>query len=259
VLDATSEKRKGTNVYKSQTQPEKDSIPAGKGRTLKIFEAICAAIVTAAAAFLMIEGGLFLRELRIQVDPIAVHAQVAIQQANIDLSELFVVESSVYDATQKVSDAADQQSAYWQKTQLQVYKLITDTKEIMVRTDRSLNDILVPRISASLDASTALQVSAMRNLTDTTARIDDTIDALRPMIDNGIHATAAASAVMSDPVIHETLAHVDGAAGNVDAATSDIAEFVHRETTPVRGTWNVVKKFLQEFAGPAAQVATAVK
>ena len=47
--------------------------------------------------------------------------------------------------------------------------------------------------------------------------------------------------------------------GNLDATSSDIHAFVHRETTPVRGTWNLIKNFLMEFAGPAAQVATAAK
>jgi hypothetical protein len=219
---------------------------------MKIIESICVSIVTIAAAFVMIEGGLLFRDARLQIAAIALDADIAIQNAQGTFARASAAED-------KLSNAADEQAAYWQKTQLQVYKLITDTKEIMVRTDRSLNDILVPKISASLDASTALQVSAMRNLTDTTARVDDTIDAFRPIIDNGIRATSAAATAMSDPAIHETLGHVDGAAGNLDATTSDIHAFVHRETTPVRGTWNVIKTFLRDFAGPAAQVATSVK
>jgi hypothetical protein len=224
----------------------------GKPSEMKTFEAFCAGIVTVAAAFLMIEGGLFFRELRIQVAPIAVDADIALQNSQDAIARATAAED-------RFSEAATEQAAYWQKTQLQVYKLITDAKEIMVRTDRSLNDVLVPRVAASLDASTGLEMSAMRNLTDTTAKIDDTIDALRPMIDNGIHATAAAATAMSDPAIHETLAHVDGAAGNLDATTGDIHAFVHRETTPVRGTWTVIKAFLRDFAGPAAQVATSAK
>jgi ABC-type transporter Mla subunit MlaD len=226
---------------------------------MNLFENICLGTVTAIAAVLLIEGALFLRSARLDIAPIAASTQRAIDNADSLLHQTGVTIEQINEATQKFSAAADQQTAYWQKTQLQVYKLITDTKEIMVRSDRSLNDVLVPRISASLDASTDLQVSAMRNLTDTTARIDDTIDALRPMIDNGIRATAAAATAMSDPAIHETLTHVDGVSGNLDTTSADIQAFVHRETTPVRGTWNVVKKFLQEFAGPAAQVATATK
>ena len=108
---------------------------------MKIFEAICAAIVTAAAAFLMIEGGLFLRDARSDLAPVAFHAQSALMQAENDLRGAALVEMKILESTQKFSDAADEQAAYWQKTQLQVYKLITDTKEIMVRTDRSLNNV----------------------------------------------------------------------------------------------------------------------
>jgi len=48
-------------------------------------------------------------------------------------------------------------------------------------------------------------------------------------------------------------------ARNAADASADIKVWVHRETTPVRGTWNIVKAFLREFAGPAAQVAAAAK
>ena len=169
------------------------------------------------------------------------------------------LEQSLHDVTQGIIQQTATQAADLQKTQLQVYKAITDMKEIVVRTNKSLNDVLVPELSASLLASTALQTSAMRNLTETTTRIDATIDALQPGIDGMNKATAAAAIAMADPAIHETLTHVEGVSGNVDATTGDIRAFVHRETSPVTGTWNVIKAFLREFAGPAAQVATAVK
>jgi hypothetical protein len=222
-------------------------------------ENTCLGVVTAAAATLLFEGALFLRAMRVDLEPVAAEAQASIAAANATLQNAAALEGKISAATDKFSAAADQETAYWQKTQAQVYKLITDSKEIMVRTDRSLNDGLVPRLETTLDGTTALQASAMKNLADTTAEIDATIAALRPAIDNSVTATAAAAKNLNDLAIHETLAHVDGASANVDAATADISAFVHRETTPVRGTWNVLKKFLQEFAGPAAQVATAVK
>jgi hypothetical protein len=162
-------------------------------------------------------------------------------------------------ASTQAALAAAEQRAYWNKTSLETYKTMAALRLIIVRTDQSVNDVLVPRISASLDASTALERTATESVADTTARLDATIDALRPAIDASIAATSAAARDLSDPAIHETLAHVDGVAGNADAASRDIAAFVHRETTPARGTWNVIKSFLREFAGPAAQVATAVK
>ena len=55
------------------------------------------------------------------------------------------------------------------------------------------------------------------------------------------------------------LASGEQTTANLADTTKDIKDYVHRETAPVRGTWNVLKSFLREFAGPAAQVATAVK
>lgn len=53
-------------------------------------------------------------------------------------------------------------------------------------------------------------------------------------------------------------AHLDSASANVDATTADIHKFVHRETTPARGTWNLIKSFLG-IAAPVAQIGTALK
>ena len=61
------------------------------------------------------------------------------------------------------------------------------------------------------------------------------------------------------PGIHATFLNIASGTAHLDASAADVQTFIHRETTPVRGTWNVIKAFLQEFAGPAAQVATAAK
>jgi hypothetical protein len=198
-------------------------------------------------------------DLTRDVDSITANANTLLVTANATLAE-------AKSASTQAALAAAEQRAYWNKTSLETYKTMAALRLTIVRTDQSVNDVLVPRVSASLDASTALERTATESVADTTARLDATIDALRPAIANLVQTSAGASAAMeaagkdlSDPAIHETLAHVDGTAGNVDAASRDIAAFVHRETTPARGTWNVIKSFLREFAGPAAQVATAVK
>ena len=209
---------------------------------------------------------IFLYRLSVQLDLFNSHATTLLVTTNQAMKNIRDAAASARDASEQAKLAATEQRAYWQKTSLETYKTMASLRLTIVRIDESLNDVLVPRVAGSLDAATALETSAARNLTATTAKIDDTIDALRPMIDGGIAATAAASAAMeaagkqmSDPAIHETLSHVDGLAGNLDATSADIQAFVHRETTPVRGTWNVIKAFLRDFAGPAAQVATSVK
>jgi hypothetical protein len=61
-------------------------------------------------------------------------------------------------------------------------------------------------------------------------------------------AMKAATDDLQDPAIKETLRSVDRAAANtadttanLAATTSDIKEYVHRETAPARGFWNGVK------------------
>src|SRR6185437_14907544 len=60
-------------------------------------------------------------------------------------------------------------------------------------------------------------------------------------------------------LIRDSSANIADTTASMDASAHDVQAFIHRETTPVRGTWNVIKSFLREFAGPAAQVATATK
>jgi hypothetical protein len=230
-----------------------------RGYEWRNFQHAALGVMAMAGAFALGEAGVFFKEAREQVEPIARDADIALQNAQDAIARATAAED-------KLSAAADQQAAYWNKTSLETYKTMAALRITIVRTDQSVNDVLVPRVSASLDASTALERTATESVADTTARLDATIDALRPAIANLVQTSAGASAAMkaagkdlSDPTIHETLAHVDGVAGNADAASRDIAAFVHRETTPARGTWNVIKSFLREFAGPAAQVATAVK
>lgn len=209
---------------------------------------------------------IFLYRLSLKIDAVTVPTTSLVITANQAMQNLRDAAASARDASEQAKLAATEQRAYWNKTSLEMYKTMAALRLTIVRTDESFNNVLMPKLATSLDASVTLQESAMKDLSDAIGKVDVTIDALRPAIDGGIAATQAASAAMeaagknmADPAIHETLAHVDGVAGNLDATSGDIRTFVHRETTPVRGTWNVIKAFLRDFAGPAAQVATSVK
>lgn len=215
--------------------------------------------IAVAVLLILYKLSLFMGAVQRDADSITANVNILLNTVNATAAE-------ARDASEQAKLAAGEQRLYWQKTSLETYKTMASLRLTIVRIDKSLNDVLAPRVGNSLDAATALETSAARNLTDTTVRIDATIDDLRPAIDGGIRAAAAASTAMeaagkdmSDPAIHETLSHIDGVAGNLDATSGDIRAFVHRETAPVQGTWNVIKAFLRDFAGPAAQVATSVK
>ncbi len=57
----------------------------------------------------------------------------------------------------------------------------------------------------------------------------------------------------------QTSENISETTASMDASAHDVQSFIHRETAPARGTWNVIKSFLISFAGPMAQVATASK
>lgn len=222
---------------------------------MTLFEKICLGVVVAPAAVLLIEGALLLREARIDEDKITGETiGLALPTKN--------AEAQIASAAKTFAQVGAQERDTFQEQQQYFRDLSTRSDALLdaaTRTVNELNTSVLPRVTAALDGTTALETNAARDLTDTTIKIDDTIDALRPMIDGGIRATTAAAAALSDPSIHETEAHLDGVAGNLDATSGDVRAFVHRETAPVRGTWNIIKSFLAEFAGPLAQVATAAK
>ena len=185
---------------------------------MKWIEATCLVVVTAALTFLLYEGGMFFRDSRDQIAALGSSAQATIQHTN-----------AVED---RLSMAADEQTVYWQKTEQQVYKLVTDTKGIIVRTDRSLNDELIPSVKRSVDASTALQQQAARNLGDATVHIDTAIDSLEPGIASFNKAATGAATAMSDPAIHETLVNIDGITADGHTETSLFVDRTRKAFAP---------------------------
>ena len=222
---------------------------------MKLFESICLGVVTACVAVLLIEGALFVREARVDVDKITGEAQGWNRGVWNVLGDTSAAMLTVAQIGAKERNDFDAQQAYYKSLSQKSGTLL----DSLTTTVDSFNGTVLPRVAAALDGTIALETNASRDLTDTTIKIDDTIDDLRPIIDNGIKATAAAAVSMSDPAIHETLAHVDGVSGNLDATSADIRKIADAWAAPIKGTWNHLKAFLVTFAGPAAQVATAAK
>lgn len=216
---------------------------------MDLFEKTCLGGITLCAGILLIECALLVREVRVDADKITGEVSGWNRGVWNVLGDTSAAMKVVAQIGAKERNDFDAQQSY--------YKTLTtktgDLLDSATTTLNTFNGTILPRVAAALDGSVALETSASRNLTDTAIKIDDTIDALRPAIDNAISATAAASAAMSDPAIHETLAHVDGTASNLNAASSDFAAYVHRMTAPARGVWNALIKLL----GLAAQARQA--
>ena len=212
--------------------------------------------VAIAVLFVLFELGLLARDARLAMWQIEGESHTVIAQFSGTLGN---VDSAMTDVHSIELET--------QRTEAEMAGLLNQTRHGMLTQQQET--ALVGRANAVLDDSDA----TIRNLDSTITQIgqiaptaqqtvsnlNQTIISAQPGILDLNKAAAGAAVAMSDPAIHETLVHVDGMAGNLDATSSDIHDFVHRETTPVRGTWNVIKAFLQEFAAPLAQVATATK
>lgn len=206
-----------------------------------------AAIVAVAIGVLIVlyEMSLLVAAIRVDLDKITASANALLVTANQAAGQ-------ARDASEQAKLAAIEQRAYWNKTSLETYKTMASVRLTIVRTDHSLNDILVPQLGHTLDATTELSRTAAANL----AR---TMEELQPTFDNMGRASAAAADTMSDPHIRDTLDHLDETSShladtadqaaqtmaNLNATTRDVQAYVHRETAPVRGTWNLFRELLR--------------
>lgn len=83
----------------------------------------------------------------------------------------------------------------------------------------------------------------------------------QPILKNASEATRLASNGLSEslPDLQATVKSTAATATNVEATTKDVRDFAHRELAPVKGTFNIIKNFLLQFAAPIATVVTSAK
>lgn len=173
-----------------------------------------------------------------------VHAlMLPTQKAEADIAALALSGAQV---AAKERNAFDAQQRYYAD-------LATRTDALLDSANKTLNEVhdgIIPAARDNLDAIHSAVVRGDDGISALGKRSEATLDslnadatALRPAIDSFAQITANGARTSA----------------NLDATSADVRAFIHRETTPVRGTWNVIKSFLRDFAGPAAQVGTAVK
>lgn len=209
-----------------------------------IFEIVAMTAIAALAVMFFNELRLLVRDAREDVNQTT--AELHATLGTLDLA----AEHANVAATEAAAAAAEQR-AYWKKTSLETYKTMASLRLTIVRTDRSINDVIAPQVATTLKDTDALSRTAAEELTAATL-------GLEPSLDNLARASAAAATALADPQIHETLTRVDQtslelastarnmdeATTNVDAATRDFAAYVHRMTTPARGAWSFIKELL---------------
>lgn len=215
-----------------------------------------------ALTFALVESGLFVRRASIEFTkftPIADKLTKLTSDADQTVLHL--------DKTAGVlNDAAKQQAEYWPKELQETRKVTAAAKELIVRTDLSLNG--GPSVRGVLPGLTGAIGTTNDAIEHLTADIDSTHNQISPVLDNLALSTDAMA--KQTPVILQNLQetskqtvlvseNVAGTTDELHGTATDIHAYIHRETTPARGTWNLIKSFLVRFAGPSANVVTATR
>jgi hypothetical protein len=161
---------------------------------------------------------------------------------------------------------------------LDIHAIQTDTTrteaEMAGLLNQTRHSMMTPAQTAELVGEASQLIRSATAATDEMGAAANSLKGIAPTAEGAISQLAddshaamiEATADLRDPSIQLTTAGLARTAENTAETTknladttADIKEYVHRETTPVRGTWHLVKEFLYELAGPLASVATAAK
>src|SRR5665213_1432729 len=152
----------------------------------------CAIALAIAGVCALLEGALLLRDLRRQVDSSSMSVASVAASVNKLLATANDAAEQLREAAAQANQAAKDESGYFQKTSLEVYKTSAAARQFLVYTDRSLNDVLVPQLDASLADTDAL-------LRQTAIDLHASATAIAPTLDSLAQASAAAATAMADP------------------------------------------------------------
>lgn len=188
-------------------------------------------------------------------------AALLLRDARRDEARLANETETLITTAQRASDAAfaaeTKQLVTLDRTSAEFYKLTAAARLVLVRTDRSLNDDVAPRLGRTIDSYSEL---ARRSSADIDGMAQQATSAFTAT--NGLLSNAAS--LVSDPAIRETLVHLDKGTADLadsskqlDATMIDLRQVSDkaRETylKPANLWWAVIKQLLP-LAGSAAQV-----
>jgi ABC-type transporter Mla subunit MlaD len=185
-------------------------------------------------------------------------ARYTLDNVNRLVREAAQTSANLRHATAEWETSSKQQAAYFTAAALKTGAVLDSAQSAIASIERSADTL-------NLELSDIGTRSAA-SMAEIASSVEQTQKDLAPVLANAAAATANVAKASADPSIAESLKHLDGTAGqleltsqHIEGATKDIQAFVHRETSPVRGTWNLIRSFIATLAGPLAQVATAAK
>lgn len=178
---------------------------------------------------------LLVKDIRVLV----LHADSMIPQVNSTLSSIQAIETNTT------------------RTEAELSGLLNTTRHIALAEQKSQDDQLQQIRLLSIKAGMMIDdadvtIKQIGQVAPYVAlAVQNTSDDIHTTLYSSQRLIEATTDDVSSPSIRQTMDNIQEASkntvettSNVDAATKDIKDYIHRETTPVRGTWNFVKELI---------------
>jgi hypothetical protein len=171
--------------------------------------------------------------------------KTTLRDAHITVLEIGLSAKNLREASAEWKKASEAQAQQATETERQAAKSLRDLDAMIQRTDRSVNDELVPRLVAAAEAAGNLTNSAASGL-------QDTVEGLRPTLGNLARASTAAADTLSDP-------HIGNALRNLDATSVAVAGAAHHVEGVTEDMQQVANRFRDDYLKPANRAWATVK
>lgn len=215
---------------------------------------ICLVVLSTLGILALNEFRLLIHEMRSESSAVSASLSDTLKTANEATRQ-------AQQAAAKANLAADTEVQTWQNTSREIYKSSAAVQLLVVRTDRTLNDLIAPKLIEAVQHATNAsdQVAANVNLT---------LTELQPTLANLSIASGAAAKSMADPHIAETLVHLDDTTGSlaltakqvnltashIEDTANLIDQRAHQVLRPASLTYRIAKE-LFGFTAQAAQIS----
>lgn len=221
---------------------------------MKYLKTLALLVLSGAGAYALIQIGLTARAIRLQVPSV-------VTQTNATLLDVSRLAQDTTGVTAEIRKTLKSIQSSNQQTAANSAAATATLNVDLIKLGKVLD-----QASLSVDSISSQTVVLSTHANDALDSLQNAINSTQPAIANATQATQNAANLLGDPNLRAVTANASVIAQNtadtsrqIDLTAHDVQAFVHRETTPVRGTWNVIKAFLMQVAGPASSVAMAVK
>lgn len=152
----------------------------------------------------------------------------------------------------EVTSASREQRVYWQKTAQETSKTVRAVRQLIDRTDRSLNDSLIPQLQLNASTVSDQTRSTLASLEDESLALQDATKALNTQVSNPDVASSLSNLASSSAELKSSMA-------NVSHATADLAAAIHRETRPASWTVKTIGFAIDKLSSLSGLILGLVK